>query len=280
MSSSPLTFSVQALNVSIDASLATISGLTDASFACDVVCDLDLDLEVAKSMFLLQSDAIDINDIVASDLKYKISYTSDAPDADGIPATVLSADWLTNTLAAGTDNGDHVYTVGDSGAANKAVGDDYLRYLAYKLFRTHLGVDLFDNEELVKTNLDKSARIALDAKLTSIHDVSNNAFLPADECADILNSGFNHPSYSVIQSMIENDPVRFTDMSNNYVAGDQTGADPAGAEGAPYFKAPFVVGDVIQFKLTINADADQKTVVDDAALVISERTYRIRMNIV
>ena len=273
---SGLTFSVQALNVAIDASLATLSGIADVPFTCDVVADVSMNVADAKALFRFQSDAVDINDVTSADLRYKLNYTSDTNvDADGIPTTVMAANYLTNTLCVDTDNSDHVYSVGTANATNHAVGDDFLRFLAYKLFNTHLGVDLFDNEAEVKANLDKSGRIALDAKLVEIAALtqSGDSWLDASNCT--LGDGHLHPTYAIVQAMIATQPSRFNDMSNNYIQGDQSGVNSTSE-----FSAPFIAGDIIQFQLSISADSQQTGVIDNAGSVsFSPRTYRIRLRL-
>ncbi len=275
MSSPSITFSVQALNVSVEAAKALLSGVTDQSFECDVVADLNLPLADAQDLFRFQSDAIDVTNAAEDDIKYKVNYTSsNTLDASGIPTEVVSADWLANTLCSGTDNADQIYTDGTSGAAFKGVAFEYSRYLAHNLFNTHLGVDLFSNEEEVRTAMDRSARAALDTKMTELAALNSGEYcLPSE----VIN-GFNHPSYVILSKIILDAPDRLATLADYAVAGgDGTGADPA--DPAPVFKMPLAVGDKIQFKLTVTAESTQSDIVDSSAS-IANRTYRIVMNVV
>ena len=270
----PLEFYVESLNVAVDATKALLSGALDASFSADVVAELDFPLADALAMFHFQSDAIDVNNIVAEDLKYKLNYTADTNVTDGVPDSVMASGWLSNTICIGTDTNDSTYTAGTSAATHKAVPYEYVRYLAQNLFNTHLGVDLFSNETEVREDLDKAARAALDTTLAALRDLSGGDFV---EAGTQYNT-FDHPSYSILNKIISLDASRLTDLNNYLVAGgDATGADPA--DPVPVFKIPFIVGDSIQFKLTVSADATQTDVVEGVNS-IADRTYRIIMNIV
>lgn len=281
----PMTFSVRALDVSVNAILATVAGLPDVSFNADVTALLNLTVAQAKEMFHFQSDAIDVNNVVAEDLKYKLIYTPATLD-NGVPdASWMFDNFIYNTICDGTDNDDHTYTVATSGASNKAVTHDYVRYLAYKLFNTHLGVDLFNNEEEVRNGLNDSARTAFDTVLQNIHDHESNDWLDASAATSESAGGFkavfgdNHPTYNIIQALINSHPERFYDLSNNFISGSQSGqTDPA---QQAEFSVPFVTGDVIQFQLTIKANSGQTDILSSLASppTIGDRTYRIRIEL-
>jgi hypothetical protein len=284
----PMTFSVRALDVSVNAILATVSGIPEETFDSDVTAAFSLDVNDAKNMFHFQSDAVDVDDVVANDLRYKLIYTDPAKEADGVTPdnTWVLDHFIQNTICDGTDTdpADHVYTVGTSGATNKAVTYDYVRFLAYKLFNTHLGVDLFDNETEVREALNNNARENLSNLLLAINDHQSNEWLDASACTDETPStgfkaiyGANHPTYVIVQNLINSHPERFHDLSNNYISGDQSGVNELSE-----FSVPFVAGDIIQFQLTVKAHADQTDVLTGVSAMptINDRTYRIRIELV
>jgi hypothetical protein len=285
MSSTGLVFSVRAFDFSVDASNALVSGIAPDTITSDVIAEFGITLSQAQDLFHFQSDAVDVNDVTADDLRYKLIYSDPTKDENGVPdSSWIFDDFTTNTLCIGTDNSDHVYTVGTSGATNKAVSYDYVRYLAYKLFNTHLGVDLFSNETEVRDNLNMSARITLSDLLLAINDHQSNAWLDASACTDETPStgfkdiyGADHPTYVIVQNILSEQKHRFNDMSDNFVSGDLSGTTQD-AE----FKVPFVSGDVIQFQLKIKADPTQHELVADAPNAptgIPDRTYTIKINI-
>lgn len=287
MSETAIDFHVQALNVSIDASMATVLGSQVDAFTCDVVAELPIFLSDAKSLFRFQSDAIDITNDVNTDIKYKVNYETGATDGDGIPEIVMAADWLDGSGCAcvGTDTDDAVYLAGTSNAAKKGVAFEYLRYLAHNLFNTHLGVDLFNNEEEVRVELDKSARVALDAKLLEIAALGTEGWVDANEALIDEAEDIYHPSYVMLNKIILNQPSRLAGKLETLLANpedaDQTGADPADPQ-APQFYMPFEVDDTIQFKLTVNAATDQHLLLDAESTndPIAPRTYRMVFRVV
>jgi hypothetical protein len=267
--SSPITFSVQALNVEVTSALAALSGVTDTDFTCDVTADLSISLAAAQDLFRLQSDAIDITDAAEDDIKYAVYYeASNTLDASGIPTEVVSPDWLVNTVCSA---GDDLCTASTLSATNKGVAYEYVRYLAHNLFNTHLGVDLFSNEEQLRAVLDISARDELDENMKELHDLGY--VLPST-----THRGFSHPSYVMLSKIILDAPDRLASLDEYAIAGgDATGADPANPS-APTFKMPFAVGDKIQFQLKIKAAANQSEIVDSSD-AIADRTYKIVMEI-
>jgi hypothetical protein len=264
-----LTFSLQALNVEVDAIKAVMEFEVETDFSGNVTADFDIELTTVKNLFRFQSDAVDITDASAADIKYKVQYT-ETLDADNVP-TPLSVDWLGNTLCIA---GDSIYDEGTSGATFKAVTYEYVRYLAKKLFNTHLGVDLFSNELSVRTELDKSAREALNTKLLELAGLDY-----VDITGVTFQSGFKHPSYVILSKIIANAPERLQDLSSNFI---DNGADTTGVNETPIFQMPLLVGDKLQFLLTVNADADQGKIVDlvNNGPTIDPRTYKIIMNVV
>jgi len=274
MSNNTLVFSVRALDVSIDASLATIGGVDSESFTSDVTSMFQLSVANAKDMFRFQSDAVDIDDVIANDLRYKLVYTEATKD-NGVP----NAEWVLDPFIQRTDciesdNNDPVYTAGTQGATNKNIASDYLRYLAYKLFNTHLGVDLFNNEEEFALDMNNQARIALDNLLSSISEYNEGGWVDASDATVGFANQFSnapHPTYVIVQHLLNNNPARFHDMSNNFISGNENDTE---------FYVPFIAGDFIQFQLTVNADANQTNVVDDAITAIPTRTYKIKIELI
>lgn len=273
--STGIDFSVQALNVDVTAAKAALSGVTDTAFFCNVVAELDIPLADAQNLFRFQSDAIDITNAEATDILYKVHYEeSTILDSEGVPTEVVAAQWLANTICNGTDDDDEIYTSGTAGATHKGVAFEYVRYLAKKLFNTHLGVDLFSNEEELRVALDRSARENLNNKMKELAGLNTGLYCEASTMA----GDFNHPSYVILQKIINDAPARLATLADYALpGGDASGAEDP--ENPPTFRMPLAEGDSIQFKLTIAADSTQSSIVDSND-VIPVRTYRIVMNVV
>jgi hypothetical protein len=272
--STGLTFSLQALNVDVTAAKALMTSEISEDFSGNVTAGFNVELSVVQNLFRFQSDAIDVNDLTAADIKYKVEYTPTF-DADNVP-TPLSQDWLQNTICSA---GDEIFEAGTSGASFKAVTYEYVRFLAKKLFNTHLGVDLFSNEEEVRVELDKSAREALNTKLVDLAGLNSGGYVDASSVD--LPSGFKHPSYVLLSQIIASAPERLQDLSANFITGgDTTGLlEP---ESYPVFKMPLLEGDQLQFLLTVDHADEQGKIVDPNGTgpTIGERTYKIIMTVV
>ena len=270
---SGIDFYVQALNSEITSLFADITPAQEGSFTADVVAVCNLPKSVAQNAFRFQTDAIDLENAAATDILYKVDYAQDTNMVDGVPMTVLGTDWLASSECVATDNDDAVFLGGTVNAAKKQVAHDYVRFTAYKLFNTWLGVDLFNNEEELVTAINTRGRTSLDNTLTALAALNESAYC---QTGTTYNT-FSHPSESILSSIIQNAPERLAQLNNYLISGDQSGADPADPS-APIFKMPLEIGDTIQFKLTVKAAASQETVTGVSP--IGDRYYRIKFAIV
>lgn len=274
--SSSSDFYVQALNVSIDASYAQITGVDTTSFDCSVNATFDLQLSAVQDLFRFHTDATDINDDVVNDIRYRVNYTN-VTDLDN--EDVLTADWLSGVaLEAG---GDSIYEA-QSTIANQTVPFEFVRYLAKKLFNTHLGVDLFSNEADLRNDLHRAGKVALNTHLTALNDLTstdadtpeNSAYLTSTEAAALPEDPFGghpHPSYAILQQILNQKRERLDQgLSSLLISGTET---------YPEFKMPFIEDDNIFFKLTIRSAEGQNEVVEGTGKP-DDRTYKIRIHIV
>lgn len=162
------------------------------------------------------------------------------------------------------------------------IGKDFLRDLANQLFGTYIGADLFTNEDAVVSDIharcDEIAS-AITATLTAVDQtngthsgIANDStagrtavkYMPDTDqstniCRVILNTLLDQSS---------GQPSRFADIANNSAV---VGL-PAG-----YFHVPFVAGDELHFKVTVNSHANQETTVGTTTNSLSPRTYKVRM---
>lgn len=274
------TFYVGAMNIEIQADKATIpSGNQTTEFSSDVKAELNVSLDLVQNLFKFQSDAIDINDLDAEDLKYKVDYVPNVlVDANGIPDIVLSEDFLSNTLcySVGTVGTDTAYE-NTASATDKSIAADYIRSLAVSLFNVATGVDLFDNESEVKDSINYRARESLHNLLVALTEANSGSYLTKDESTDQLGTfyvafGNNHPTYEIIAQMLANVPERFQTINDYAVAGD--------VNSSQTFCTPFAAGDAIVLKLLINASPDQGDIINGNVDFSGGRIYAIKLNII
>jgi len=294
--SSAQTFYVEGFNTIIDASLATIyDGSINQLFNADVDASFSVPLNVMKNLIRYSSDAYDINDLVNQDIRYKVCYdaSNSQYSIDVSNNTVLGTNF-TNVLCYKTEATppDYVYTNNTASAYDRTVAADFIRFIAYRLFNTAMGVDLFVNESTVKNNLNTSSVNGFFNVLKSLdllRDSSNNAYLDASFCVNISGThipinanyplydasgnpyntstlNFIHPAYSIIKQMIAKTPERFYDMSANKISGTETDLSDNSVEpNPPIYMAPFRSGDKLYFMLVIKAANGQNTIVQTTA---------------
>lgn len=217
----------------------------EAIVAIDASCiaTLNVSLSDMQSVFRYQTDASDVINAAAEDLKYKVDVT-DWPELNPVNATVDP----TNAIATGY------------GESKMFVAHDFIRHLAKELFNTHHGVDLFSNE---KEMLQSLRRICGSDEGSTWANIT--AILEAAAAAPLTNAedGSNNVTRVLMRQMIQVDPDRFQTIS---ISDD--------------FQAlPFTAGDSINFKLTINPADNQQLIVERDENVKS-RSYQIKLLIV
>ena len=231
-------FYLNGLDTSANSIHADLSGNNTISFTGDASATIDVSLNLLKSIFKFQSDSIDVCNNVLSDVKYKVvdpttSWVYSPADAE---------------LYAGSI---------DSGATLNLVQHDWVRYLADELFGTHLGVDLFTNEEEVRSNLVTDALNALKSRYTALAGLGE---LNDD---DVLDGDVQiNPSRQILRQITVSDSTRLDELGSTDVNG--------------YFEMPLIAGDKLYFVFTAKSDPSQNDIVSGSA-VPADRTYLIRM---
>jgi len=256
MPSNPV-FYLSELDITVDASLAEMAGFEPASFTGDATAEFDLPVDFLRELFQYHTDASDVNDIVNTDTLYKLNY---APTS-----TQITENFITNTIVTANKQ--------DTNAVAQDLARDYVRYLAFKLFRTVMGADLFDNESELRNNLHSSCRNALHTKLVGIAgygplDAEGISINPAN----VSLGASPNPAYKLLQEIIHYVPERLNDAAISFVNVSGTGEEQ-------WYKMPLVAGDAICFLLHVDADADQLSIINfPSGVTIPQYTYLIKMN--
>jgi len=207
-----LDFYLSQLDVLVDASSALLYGVDTVAFDGSANVAVTIPLENAMNIFQFYTDSTDINNLAVDDIQYKVVYT-------GAGTTRIQFDLDTSALLI---NGDI-----HPGAANRNTTYDYVRYLAQRLFNTHLGVDLFSNETELRTTLRDDFSTAFDSNMTALTTANGVS-----------------PAKSILLQVINNQPERLSDISTLSL-------------GSDWYKSPLQAGDVLYFRLTVNAAANQ-----------------------
>jgi hypothetical protein len=229
----------------------------EAPVAIDASCIAIYNVKTSdmRAVFKYESDAFDVNDTDASDIKYYV-YKS-AWDTAKLKVNPVHAHTLSTTPL--------LETAGDVVANKNLVKHDFVRYLAKCLFNTPHGVDLFSNEDALLTDLVQkgaAARLAIDASLVAV-DVSNAAFGTAGSkySTNALTTPANF-SRVLLRQVANVRPARFYE------------ADVSGASGIQ--SVPFKNGDTISFKTSIAPASLQHNLTGVAGPFVP-RVYKIQL---
>jgi hypothetical protein len=240
---------------------ATVQTSSIPTLDVSAVAVFQVSLDDMKAVFKFQTDSNDLTNLDETDIKYYVD-TASWPDLNPANASVLAADAIATANSAGPLD------------ANKMlVAHDFERYLALKLFNTHYGVDLFNNELELLNNLrlicDDSAEdhtwYDIKAKLDKVGISGDHADIEGADGAKYMtnsNSSSENLCRVLLEQMTHSAITRFADVQPT---------DSAQS-------LPFEAGDSISFKLIIApADGQEElTGVEEFAA----RSYRIRMDIV
>lgn len=223
---------------------------------------LYVSIDDMKSVFQFQTDSTDINNLASADIKYYV-------DTASWPAiNPMNAMMNVSTLSQGA-----IALIDSNGALadNKLlVAHDFTRYLALKLFGTHFGTDLFNNE----TELLQNLRLIADdseeghtwydvvAKVTAVSKSGTHEGLLGDAGSKYMTNATTDNTNLcrvLFDQMIGTAVSRFQDLS--------VGAD----QPQPL---PFQVDDSISFVMTIAPAEGQEELTGVEAF--GARSYEIR----
>jgi hypothetical protein len=256
----------------------------------DATADLYVDVALFRNAFQFQTDASDVIDASSTDIKffvdrqafwtYNISYGVDINPADAILT-------VNPILSAPTTN-------------KMMVCHDFTRYLAVKLFNTAHGVDLFDNELAVLTDIrDKSRKCwyKIDSVLikydTLYHDNNYIDIYNSENTNINLGTTFVPVSYQPSAGEYNVSTGLYNNKYYSVYSADDTNTsnpckllfDQISALKPERFRnisnndtvqpLPFIENDTISFKLVINPASNQHllTALPNS---INARTYKIR----
>lgn len=244
------------LSESIDASSATIP--TSSTVLGDVsatVLVVDVSATTLQNTFYYKTD-VDIATAGTDDVLYYVDVSQ----------------WSTMANDLDAENGS-ISIANGAYVANDTLSEDFLRNLAYQLFGTHLGVDLFNNETTVKANLNTSTASLASSIQSTISDVGisgTDASLngtAGSKYFDDSVTGTKNVTREIINQLLDNSTSRqrFVDISSNWTYDSTPGQ----------YKVPLIAGDSISYAVTVNPHADQDTNVATGGST-SSRKYRVK----
>ena len=214
--------------------------------------------EVLRNTFFYRTD-----DAILADSSFVAFFVDDTAWSD------LSLDMNPRYATIGSVS-DGAYKAGDT------LAKDFIRDLARQLFGTHLGADLFTNEDAVADNFNTKCDEIADAILQRTRNVNITNASSTLELDTSLNYYFlkDDPSNTnicreIVTQMISQDTERFQNVSDISYSSQFPG----------YWKVPFQAGDVLSYKITSTASANQHTAINTGRTSMDTRTYQINLNV-
>jgi hypothetical protein len=262
-----IAFSLPAFNQSyqLDICGSLLAAAPDAMTDISAVATYHIKRSVLRSVFKFHSDSADVDNVDASDTRYYVFMNNWPHDASLNPA---HASMTTSPMLA---------TAGDVVANKNLVKHDFVRYLAYKLFNTVYGVDLFNNELELLNDISSKGRTSGSAIITLLKNVSttaSDANIPASQTDGsnhkfLLNdaSGNTNICRELMRQIASSAAGRF-----RYGVSDASGVD---LSGNPYREVPFENGDSLNFKVTITPATNQNNLTQQSTF--ESRVYKIRL---
>ena len=263
-----IAFSLPAFNQSytLDICGSLLAAAPDAMTDVSAVATYHIKKSVLRSVFKFYSDSVDVNDLDATDTRYYVFMTNWPSDASLNPAH-----------ASMTTNG--MLSTGGEIAANKnLVKHDFVRYLAYKLFNTVYGVDLFNNELELLNDISSKGRTKAADIITLLNDVSTSSTTgtqivvgQTDSSGNLYSLNNDSDNTNICRELIHQissvAPARF-----HYGNSDASGVD---LSGNPYREVPIETGDSLNFKVSITPAANQHDLTSRSQF--ETRVYKIRL---
>jgi hypothetical protein len=253
-----INFTLSGLNQMI---LMSTNGLLDASAVpletTDATAVFYVKLSDMTNVFKIQTDSYDMNDTDASDVKYYVFHRKWPTELKINPAHAM----MNKTESDGMLGSSEMF------AANKMLAKhDFLRYLAFKLFNTIHGVDLFSNESDLLENTtywgeDVNANIhsILSSISTTSSDTSMNYDVSGNKYLTNANSDNTNLCRELVRQLTANAASRFGTI-----------VDANTPQGIPLME-----DDSINFKVTFQAAPSQNLLT--GVTEIPSRSYMIKL---
>jgi len=216
----------------------------------DVGCRLRITSAQARTLFKFQTDSSDVTDVSTADMQFfcypdafSALTNNGSGNADGeIPLNISDANIISaHGSVAEPEKG---AMVGHEGVESKnLLQHDWLRRLAVHTFNTEAAVDLFTNEEAMRTEMHESVATTVGAHIVSSLNIANGK-----NSGDASDRGDANLMYKLFEQLGKEDPTRLVADGTDATIQDMTGEQPF----------PFNEGDSISIFITLTSKTGQK----------------------
>ena len=234
---------------------------TPAAITSDATAVFYIALSDVSNVFQFQTDASNISDISANDIKYFVDVTHWPVNLNAANA-MMDDGSSTGAIATSDSNGTYP-------RANMLVSDDYIRYLALRLFNTYQGVDLFNNVVAMEANIVSvcatGSRDFIQGHLNLI-DVSAGTLSMSGVSPALYLTNANTTTANISRELMlqiaSQRPARYATIVGSELAQS----------------VPLLVNDSLNFKVTLNAASGQHDLTGVSA--VPARSYKVKLIIV
>jgi uncharacterized protein YjbI with pentapeptide repeats len=250
---------LQGLNQTFNlTTLATLEELNLVADTTDATAVFYVRLSDMTNIFKYQTDAIDINDVSATDLKYYVFHRNWPTELKINPSHAM----LNKTESTGMLGSADLFI-----PEKLLVKHDFMRYLALRLFNTIHGVDLFVNETDLQENATyygESIRNNIHQIMSGISTTSSDESMAYDASGNKYLTNSTSGNTNLCRELMRQIAAAVASRFYN------NGADDTGLK-----TVPLRVDDTITFKVTIQAAAVQNMLTGVSE--IPSRSYTIKL---
>jgi hypothetical protein len=304
-------FFIDQLSINIESLGAEMHGGSD-TIADDVSghswSTINVPLSWARNTFLYHVDSEEVNDNNLQDIQFKmLAYTTETNNIIGDELKFRNHKNIIPGESLVYYNAIPFY--GNKSVASNSnemkINADFVRHVAKELFGFAV-TDLFVNEIAVRNSINSTSHTALHDKITALVSASAGVNPTTDLATMVFwnNTGNSvsdkFPTKMIMKQMFDNVRSRFNNIKgdndelvhlfdtngNTIILGDTTIFDVSGIrlpsaqqnDQFLWYKLPFMIGDMIFFKLHIDPPSDQGDLTGKT--IIDARSYRVRLVIV
>jgi hypothetical protein len=255
----PINFTLSGLNQEFTLGLSgEIASAAAPVIDASCVANYNVKLSDMKNVFKFESDSFDIDNLAANDIKYFV-YMNAWP-----------ADLSLNPANAHTLSSTPILPISaDVVEKRNFVKHDFVRYLAFRLFNTAYGVDLFSNESELLSDLVTKGATAAAGIVTALNAVNQSA---------AALSGTAHHKYSTNASTGTSNFSRELLLQLANTQAGRARLVTAIQDASGIMSIPLAVNDTISFKVSVTAAPNQH-ILTDRPNPIETRTYKVVLHL-
>jgi uncharacterized protein YjbI with pentapeptide repeats len=253
-----ISFTLTSLNseITMDVSGTVAYSVNQLPYS-DATSILYVKLDDMRNVFKFQTDSFDIDDLSANDIRYYV-FKNKLP----LSAKLNPSHSMIDVSGASGMMG----TTGMFDSNKSLLKHDFTRYIAYKLFNTIHGVDLFNNESDLLENLayhGEVIRNEIENKLQDISTTSSDATMPIDNSGNHYLTNSHNTNANITRELIRQ------------IAGLRKNRFSSISDTSDIQSVPLIENDSFNISITINPAENQHSLTGVSA--IAARVYNMKI---